>query len=63
MTGTDADAIRMARAGVPTGLVAVPNRYMHSPNQIVSESDVDRSAELLARFISELTEDDSFLPL
>ena len=35
-TGTDADAIHLSRAGVPTGLVSVPLRYMHSPVEMVS---------------------------
>jgi putative aminopeptidase FrvX len=47
-TGTDADAIHLAREGIATALVSVPNRYMHSPNEMVSLIDVDRAAELLA---------------
>jgi putative aminopeptidase FrvX len=47
-TGTDADAIHIAREGIATGLVSVPNRYMHSPNEMVHLDDVDRAAELLA---------------
>ena len=47
-TSTDADAIHIAREGIATGLVSVPNRYMHSPNEMVSLEDVDRTAELIA---------------
>jgi endoglucanase len=47
-TSTDADAIHIASEGVATGLVAVPNRYMHSPNEIVSIQDLDHAAELIA---------------
>ena len=47
-TSTNADAIHIAREGVATGLVAVPNRYMHSPNEMVSLDDVDKAATLLA---------------
>jgi Cellulase M and related proteins len=47
-TSTDADAIHIAREGVATALVSVPNRYMHSPNEMVSLKDVDASADLLA---------------
>lgn len=54
MTGTDADAVRMSRAGVPVGLVSVPNRYMHSPNQIVSVEDVDGAAGLIATWLKGL---------
>jgi endoglucanase len=47
-TSTDADAIHVAREGVATGLVSVPNRYMHSPNEMVSLADLDAAATLLA---------------
>jgi putative aminopeptidase FrvX len=47
-TSTDADAIQLARDGVATGLVSIPNRYMHSPNEMVSLDDLDRAATLLA---------------
>lgn len=60
MTGTDADAVRMSRAGVPVGLVSVPNRYMHSPNQIVSLSDVDSAADLIATWLGHLDDDAEF---
>jgi endoglucanase len=61
-TGTDADAIHNALRGIPTGLVSVPNRYMHSPNEMVSLEDVDRVARLLAAFARKLTPDVSFVP-
>jgi putative aminopeptidase FrvX len=47
-TSTDADAIHIAREGVATALVSVPNRYMHSPNELVSIQDIDHAAELIA---------------
>ena len=47
-TSTDADAIHIAREGIATALVSVPNRYMHSPNELVSLEDLDRTATLLA---------------
>jgi endoglucanase len=47
-TSTNADAIHIAREGVATALVSVPNRYMHSPNEMISLDDVDRTAALLA---------------
>ena len=47
-TSTDADAIHLAREGVATGLLSVPNRYMHSPNEMVSLVDIDRAATLIA---------------
>jgi endoglucanase len=47
-TSTDADAIHIAREGIATALVSVANRYMHSPNEMVSIEDLDRTASLLA---------------
>ncbi|MCG6957092.1 MAG: M42 family metallopeptidase [Gemmatimonadetes bacterium] len=61
-TRTDADAIYMTRAGVPTGLVSVPNRYMHSPNEIVSLADLANTARLLAAFVRRLGPDMDFTP-
>jgi putative aminopeptidase FrvX len=53
-TGTDADAVHLARAGIPTGVVSVPLRYMHSPVEMVQLDDVERTAQLLAAFASRL---------
>ena len=53
-TGTDADAIHLSRAGIPTGLVSVPVRYMHSPVEMVSLDDVDAAARLIAAFARRL---------
>ena len=55
-TSTDADAIHLARGGVPTGLVSIPNRYMHSPSEMVATSDLFHAAELLAAFVERLDE-------
>lgn len=55
-TSTDADAIHLARGGIPTGLVSVPNRYMHSPSEMVSISDLFATARLLAAFVARLDE-------
>ncbi len=59
-TGTDADAIHFTRAGVPTGLVSVPSRYMHSPVEMVSLADIDAAARLIAAFARRLTQGMSF---
>lgn len=61
-TRTDADGIHLVRTGVPTGLVSVPNRYMHSPNEIVSVADLDAAANLLAAFVRSLGENEDFTP-
>jgi endoglucanase len=61
-TRTDADAIYLTRAGVPTGLVSVPNRYMHSPNELVSVEDVGNTARLIAAFIRRLGPETDFTP-
>jgi endoglucanase len=58
-TYTDADFIHVAREGVATALVSIPNRYMHSPNEMVSLDDVDRAAEMIAeacRLVSDETD-------
>ncbi|MDQ6606613.1 MAG: M42 family metallopeptidase, partial [Actinomycetota bacterium] len=49
-TGTDADALHLTREGIPTGLVSVPLRYMHSPVETVSLDDVDAAARVIAAF-------------
>jgi endoglucanase len=53
-TSTNADAIHISREGVATGLVSIPNRYMHSPNELVSLEDVDRTSTLLAEVCREV---------
>lgn len=61
-TATDADAIYLTRSGVATAVLSVPNRYMHSPNEIVSISDLDATARLIAAFCQSLTKSDNWLP-
>jgi endoglucanase len=58
---TDADGIFLVRTGIPTGLVSIPNRYMHSPNEIVSVEDLLRAARLLAGFVRSLEAKASFV--
>jgi putative aminopeptidase FrvX len=53
-TGTDADAIHFSRAGVPTALVGLPLRYMHSSVEMVQLSDVHAAAKLIAAFCRRL---------
>src|SRR5690606_24617849 len=58
---TDADGIFLVRSGVPTGLVSIPNRYMHSPNELVAIEDLTRAARLLAGFVRSLDPESSFV--
>jgi putative aminopeptidase FrvX len=60
-TGTDADAIHLSRAGIPTGVVSIPLRYMHSPVEMVQLSDVTAAAKLIAAFAQRLEPGMSFV--
>ena len=57
-SGTDAWAIQVARGGTITGLVSLPNRYMHSLNEVVSLSDLTNAGRLIAATIKMLDESD-----
>jgi endoglucanase len=57
--GTDAYAIEISREGVPTILISIPSRYMHSPVETVHPKDVERTGRLIAQFIASL--DESFV--
>ncbi len=61
-TGTDANVIQLTRAGVATGLVSIPNRYMHSPVELVHEKDLENIARLLAGFAAALDPKTSLIP-
>jgi len=61
-TGTDANAIQLTRSGVATGLISVPNRYMHSPNETVHLDDVENGARLIAHTVVGIDERTSFIP-
>jgi endoglucanase len=54
-TGTDANVIQISRDGVATGLVGIPNRYMHSPVEVVCLADLEKAARLLAEFCAGVT--------
>jgi endoglucanase len=59
-TGTDADAFHISRGGIPTGVVSVPLRYMHSPVEMVQIDDVNNAARLIAAFARRLGPDIDF---
>lgn len=54
---TETDAIQLSRAGVPTAVVSIPIRYMHSPVEVAALIDIQRAARLLAEFIMRLDAD------
>jgi endoglucanase len=60
-TQTDADAVHVARGGVPTGLVSIPLRYMHSPVEMGSLDDLEAVIALVVAFTRRLTREPSFL--
>ena len=61
LTMTDADQIHISRAGVPTGLISVPLRYMHSPVELGALDDVEAAIALIAGFARRLTREQSFV--
>ena len=61
-TGTDANAIQLNRAGVAAALVSIPNRYMHSPCEMVHLDDLEAAASLLAHVAAKLTSRTDLVP-
>jgi endoglucanase len=59
-SGTDTDAIFWTRGGIASALVSLPNRYMHSPVEVVSLKDLERIPELLAAFAASLKRGEQF---
>jgi len=62
-TGTDANAIQVTRAGVAAGLVSIPNRYMHTPVEVVHLDDLVNASELLAETVVQIDEKMDFIPV
>lgn len=58
----DAAELQLARSGVAVGLVCIPNRYMHSPVEMVSWTDLDQAADLIAAFCASVGATDDFTP-
>jgi endoglucanase len=50
----------VAREGIATGLLSIPNRYMHSPNEMVSLEDLDRASALIAETCRAVATDTDF---
>src|SRR6185436_15378935 len=59
-SGTDTDVIFWTRGGIASALVSLPNRYMHSPVELVNLSDLERIPELLAAFAQSLKAGEEF---
>src|SRR5581483_8227075 len=59
-SGTDTDVIFWTRGGIPSALVSLPNRYMHSPVEVVSLKDLEKIPELLAAFAQSLKSGEEF---
>ena len=55
-TGTDADRVTVSLMGVPTMLLSIPQRYMHSPVEVVDVRDVAATGDLMAAFIGQFDE-------
>lgn len=62
VTGTDAGEMQVQRGGKAAGLISLPLRYMHTPTEVISLSDVDGCIRLITRFIRDLDSDVSFVP-
>jgi endoglucanase len=61
-TGTDANAMQINRAGAAAAIVSVPNRYMHTPVEVVSLKDMDNAVALLAATIERIKPSMNFIP-
>lgn len=59
---TDASVLQTSRAGLATALIGIPNRYMHSPVELVSLLDLDAAAKLLAETVTTITPQTNFIP-
>ena len=59
-TGTDTDVIFWTRGGIPSALISLPNRYMHSPVELINLKDLKKIPELMAAFALSLRKDEQF---
>lgn len=60
--GNDANTMQISRGGMATGIVAIPNRYMHSPVEVISLDDLHNAAELIAQFCAGVDGESDFTP-
>ena len=61
-TGTDANAMQLSRSGMATALLSIPNRYMHSPSELVDLRDVEACIELMSQVVLEFEADADLTP-
>ena len=61
-TGTDADAIHHVRSGIASAVISIPNRYMHSPNEMIALSDVEHAIRLITAFVHSVSSVNEFIP-
>ena len=61
-TGTDANAMQLNQAGMATGLISTPLRYMHSTCELMSLTDIENTARLCAAFALRVSEEVDFIP-
>ncbi|MHC4442997.1 MAG: M42 family metallopeptidase [Planctomycetota bacterium] len=61
-TGTDANVMQISRSGVAAGLVSIPNRYMHTPVEVCSLTDLDNCAKLVAETVARIDGKMNFIP-
>jgi putative aminopeptidase FrvX len=59
-SGTDTDVIFWTRGGIPSALISLPNRYMHSPVELVSLKDLEKIPRLMAAFATSLKKGEQF---
>jgi putative aminopeptidase FrvX len=59
-SGTDADGVFWDQGGIPTALVSLPNRYMHSPVELVHLDDIDNTIQLMVEFVKSIKPNHSF---
>jgi tetrahedral aminopeptidase len=63
LLGNDARAMQVARAGVATGALVLPSRYLHTQVEMCSLDDLERASELLAQFLESMTPKTELRPL
>lgn len=61
VTSTDADELHFTRAGIPTALLSIPTRYLHSPTEMCALEDVESNIRLIVAFAKRLSRDHSFV--